>query len=48
MDGYTAQTYGESIADVYDEWLDPSQGNTMAALLADLAGDGPAQTGGEQ
>jgi SAM-dependent methyltransferase len=42
VEGYTAETYGESIADVYDEWLDPAQGNTMAALLADLAGDGPA------
>jgi SAM-dependent methyltransferase len=42
MDGYTAQTYGESIADVYDEWLDPSQGHIVAALLADLAGDGSA------
>src|SRR5205807_373413 len=40
VDGYTAQTYGESIADVYDEWLDPSQCNTVAALLAELAGAG--------
>jgi SAM-dependent methyltransferase len=41
MKGYDISTYGDSIADVYDEWhagLDPAE---TVALLAELAGAGP-------
>lgn len=43
MSEYDASTYGERVADVYDEWY-ASLGNEeqMAAVLAELAGDGPA------
>ena len=40
MEGYEPPTYGDRIADVYDEWyaeLDPAN---AVELLADLAGDG--------
>ena len=40
MEGYEPPTYGDRIADVYDEWyaeLDPA---TAVELLAELAGDG--------
>ena len=40
MSGYDATTYGDRIADVYDQWYasaDPS----MIDLLAELAGAGP-------
>lgn len=43
MQGYGTSTYGDLIADVYDEWH--AQGEDTAAtaeLLAELAGDGPA------
>jgi SAM-dependent methyltransferase len=41
MKGYDISTYGDRIADVYDEWhaeLDPAE---AVALLAELAGAGP-------
>ena len=40
MEGYEPPTYGDRIADVYDEWyaeLDPA---SAVELLAELAGDG--------
>lgn len=42
MDRYGPETYGEQIADVYDEWhahMDPA---ATVDVLASLAGDGPA------
>jgi len=43
MDDYGATTYGDLIADVYDEWHVPGENTAAAtALLAGLAGDGPA------
>jgi SAM-dependent methyltransferase len=45
MDDYTDATYGDRIADVYDErYLEPFSGDTSGAvsLLKDLAGEGPA------
>ena len=42
MKGYEPETYGERVADRYDELyadLDPTD---AVALLAELAGDGPA------
>ena len=41
MDDYTADTYGERIADVYDSWYAAYDENCIA-LLAELAGGGPA------
>ncbi|HEY3259551.1 MAG TPA: class I SAM-dependent methyltransferase [Pseudonocardiaceae bacterium] len=44
MQGYDASTYGDRIADKYDTWhahMDETTPAT-AALLAELAGDGPA------
>ena len=43
MDGYGASTYGESFADVYDEWYEQI-GDVEASvdLLADLGDGGPA------
>jgi hypothetical protein len=41
VEGYQPPTYGDRIADVYDEWyaeLDPA---SAVELLAELAGDGP-------
>ena len=41
-DGYGADTYGESFADVYDDWYaDVSDVNATVATIARLAGDGP-------
>jgi SAM-dependent methyltransferase len=44
VDGYDETTYGERIADVYDEWYSDDDFAPGAAveLLAGLAGDGPA------
>ena len=46
MDDYTASTYGDRIADVYDDWYAelPFAGDLSAAVafLAELAGDGAA------
>ncbi len=45
MEGYEASTYGERIADVYDDWYsDAGFLDTAAAVdtLAELAGAGPA------
>jgi hypothetical protein len=45
MDDYTDATYGERIADIYDErYRDAFAEDTAAAVpfLKDLAGDGPA------
>jgi hypothetical protein len=42
VEGYDARTYGDRIADVYDDWhanLDPEP---AAAFLAELAGNGRA------
>jgi hypothetical protein len=43
MDEYGASTYGDRVADVYDEWF-PSDDSVEAAVetLAELAGDQPA------
>ena len=41
--GYDAATYGEGIADVYDDLpMHPSDADDAAACLAELAGSGPA------
>ncbi|NDH98159.1 MAG: class I SAM-dependent methyltransferase [Actinobacteria bacterium] len=41
-DGYGADTYGESFADVYDDWYaDVSDIDATVATIARLAGDGP-------
>jgi hypothetical protein len=43
MRGYGPQTYGELIADIYDDLYPQGQNaEAAAALLTDLAGDGPA------
>lgn len=43
MEGYEASTYGDRIAEVYDEWYEPRLDPTAAVgLLADLAGNGRA------
>jgi SAM-dependent methyltransferase len=43
---YTAETYGERWAPIYDEWTAGlgflAEGETVASRLADLAGTGPA------
>ena len=43
---YTAETYGERWADIYDDWTAGlgliTDGETIASKLADLAGGGPA------
>jgi SAM-dependent methyltransferase len=42
VDGYDAATYGDSIADVYDEWYaDVSDIDATIAAVATLAGDRP-------
>jgi len=45
-DEYTAETYGERWADIYDDWTAGLglliDGETIASKLADLAGGGPA------
>ena len=41
-DGYGADTYGESFADVYDDWYaDVSDVDATVATIARLAGEGP-------
>ena len=43
MDEYGPETYGERVADVYDEWYSSlPDGAEEAAFLAELAGGGPA------
>jgi SAM-dependent methyltransferase len=43
MEGYHAASYGEAIADVYDDWYSSRMDPTAAVdLLAELAGDGAA------
>ncbi|HEY7281881.1 MAG TPA: class I SAM-dependent methyltransferase [Actinomycetota bacterium] len=46
VDDYTAETYGERWADIYDDWTAGLglvvDGETIASKLADLAGGGPA------
>ncbi len=43
MEGYGPATYGDTIADVYDDWYDARmQRPAEQALLAELAGAGPA------
>jgi SAM-dependent methyltransferase len=43
VEGFTAASYGDAFADVYDEWYaDISDPEASAVLLADLAGSGPA------
>src|SRR5207237_5808246 len=45
MEGYDASTYGERIADVYDEWYAEAEfleTDAVVAMLAELAGAGPA------
>jgi SAM-dependent methyltransferase len=41
-EGYDASTYGDRVADVYDELFHPSDTDDAAALLAELAASGPA------
>src|SRR2546421_315603 len=49
MEGYDASTYGERIADVYDEWYAEAEfleTDAVVAMLAELAGAGPLAPGG--
>jgi SAM-dependent methyltransferase len=39
---WEASTYGEMIAEVYDEWYNAFDSEAAADCLADLAGEGPA------
>jgi SAM-dependent methyltransferase len=42
MEGFTAASYGDAFADVYDEWYaDITDPQAVAVLLAELAGPGP-------
>ena len=41
MKDYDLSSYGESIADVYDEWMRPIGPAAAVAALAQLAGEGP-------
>ena len=42
MDGYTARTYGDAFADVYDDWYrDVGDAATAAAVVAELADGRP-------
>ncbi len=42
MRGYDGASYGDGMADVYDEWYpEPTDTDLCVAALADLAGDGP-------
>src|SRR4029453_10290605 len=42
MEGYGPETYGERIAEVYDEWFHPpTSAEDTVEFLAGLAGDGP-------
>jgi SAM-dependent methyltransferase len=40
--GYDAASYGDRVADVYDQLFHPSDSDAAVACLADLAGSGPA------
>ncbi len=42
MDGFGPETYGERVADVYDEWYKHLDTAAEVALLAELAGSGRA------
>src|ERR1041385_270287 len=47
MDEYDASTYGERIADTYDDWYDDAHSYlgghaATVSFLKELAGDGPA------
>ena len=42
MDDYGPATYGERVADVYDEWYRLPDTEPECALLTELAGNGPA------
>jgi SAM-dependent methyltransferase len=41
MDGYEAETYGERIAGVYDDWYGVKSPDDAVVFLADLADGGP-------
>src|SRR5579859_2777663 len=44
MEGYDTSTYGDRIADVYDEWYGEAaflETDAAVAALAELAGNGP-------
>src|SRR5262245_13005363 len=41
-EGYDAATYGDRVADVYDDLFHPSDTDAAVAFLADLAASGPA------
>ena len=41
MNDYDASTYGEGVADVYDEWYPGDDPAPVVDRLAELAGDGP-------
>ena len=42
MDEYGPETYGERVADVYDEWYNVMDPTAECALLVELAAGGPA------
>lgn len=42
MSDYEASTYGEGVADVYDEWYPGAEPAPIVERLAALAGEGPA------
>ena len=43
MDSYRPSTYGDRIAEIYDDWHPTAEdAEQAAAVLAELAGDGPA------
>lgn len=41
MKGYDLSSYGERVADVYDDWLHALDSAQAVAALAELAGEGP-------
>jgi SAM-dependent methyltransferase len=41
MDGYVSSSYGEHVADVYDEWYRLADTDATVERLAGLAGPGP-------
>lgn len=42
MDGYRSDTYGESIAEIYDDWHSRGDATATVETLRQLAGSGPA------
>jgi SAM-dependent methyltransferase len=42
MSGYDEATYGDAIAEIYDAWYASLDAEAAVALLAELAGPGPA------